>query len=80
MVLKTPGVAQTPKTTEFLPNPKPPSGKSLSGNRRGWGLGVEKGWGKGQNQGCLGGSPPKACLLYEGARKDGHRPELCAAH
>ena len=34
MVLKHPGAAQTPKTTDFQPNPKPPSAKPPSGNRR----------------------------------------------
>ena len=34
MVLKPPGAAQTPKTIDFQPNPKPPSAKPPSGNRR----------------------------------------------
>ena len=34
MVLKPPGAAQTPKTTDFQPNPKLPSAKPPSGNRR----------------------------------------------
>ena len=34
MVLKPPGAAQTPKTTEFQPKSKPPSAKPPSGNRR----------------------------------------------
>jgi len=34
MVLKHPGPAQTPKTTDFQPNPKPPFAKPPSGNRR----------------------------------------------
>ena len=34
MVLKLPGAAQTPKTTDFQPNPKLPSAKPPSGNRR----------------------------------------------
>ena len=36
MALKHPGAAQTPKTTDFQPNPKPPFAKPPSGNRRGW--------------------------------------------
>jgi len=34
MVLRPPGAAQTPKTTDFQPNPKPPSAKPPCGNRR----------------------------------------------
>ena len=34
MVLKHPGAAQTPKTTDLQPNPKHPSAKPPSGNRR----------------------------------------------
>ena len=34
MALTLPGAAQTPKTTDFQPNPKPPSAKPPSGNRR----------------------------------------------
>ena len=56
MVLKPPGPGQIPKTTDFEPNPEPPSAKPPSGNRRMKSVTFERSW----SVSSIGRGPPEA--------------------